>query len=56
MQMVVTEGDIEHMYLSDGSVNAPLGARGGFPGARAWQALRGADGVVRDAICAAVCR
>jgi N-methylhydantoinase B len=49
MQMTVTQGDIEHMYLSDGTVNAPLGARGGLPGARASQALRGADGVVREA-------
>ena len=52
MQMTVTRGEIECMYLSDGTLNAPQGARGGGPGARSWQAVRGSDGVVRDAdIC-----
>ena len=33
------------MYLSDGTINPPLGVRGGGPGATARQATRGRDGV-----------
>ena len=41
------------MYLSDGTINPPLGVRGGGPGATARQALRGLDGVARDTdLCA----
>jgi N-methylhydantoinase B len=41
------------MYLSDGTVNPPLGVRGGGPGATAWQATRGLDGVASETdLCA----
>jgi N-methylhydantoinase B/oxoprolinase/acetone carboxylase alpha subunit len=53
LELTVTDGEIECLYLSDGTVNPPLGVRGGGPGATARQALRGHDGVVRDTdLCA----
>jgi N-methylhydantoinase B len=38
--------ELEAMYLSDGTVNPPLGASGGWPGARARQFRRGLDGAL----------
>jgi N-methylhydantoinase B len=53
LELTVTEGAIECLYLSDGTVNPPQGVRGGAAGATARQALRGLDGVVRDTgLCA----
>ncbi len=53
LEFTATDGVIDCMYLSDGTINPPLGVRGGGPGATARQALRGPDGVVRDTdLCA----
>jgi N-methylhydantoinase B len=38
----------EAMFLSDGTVNPPLGARGGLPGGPARQFLRSASGELRE--------
>jgi N-methylhydantoinase B len=40
LEVTPTAGEIELMFLSDGTLNPPLGARGGGPGAGAAQALR----------------
>ncbi len=53
LEFTATDGVIDCMYLSDGTINPPLGVRGGGPGATARQALRGLDGVARDTdLCA----
>ncbi len=39
---------LEVVYLSDGTVNAPAGARGGGDGSRAQQRVRGRDGALSD--------
>jgi N-methylhydantoinase B len=53
LELTPTDGVIECMYLSDGTINPPLGVRGGGPGATARQATRGSDGVARDTgLCA----
>jgi N-methylhydantoinase B len=46
--ITATDGEFEVIYLSDGTVNPPLGARGGGPGARAWQAIRRANGDIEE--------
>ena len=43
-----TEGELEVMYASDGSVNAPLGVRGGQCGSRASAHRRGRDGELEE--------
>jgi N-methylhydantoinase B len=48
LEFTPTDGEIECMYLSDGTINPPLGVRGGGPGATARQATRGSDGVARE--------
>jgi N-methylhydantoinase B len=53
LEFTPTDGEIECMYLSDGTINPPLGVRGGGPGATARQATRGSDGVARETeLCA----
>ena len=54
MEMTPTVGEFEFMYLSDGTINPALGARGGGPGATAWQALKDADGVHDLDLCARI--
>ena len=43
------------MFLSDGTINPPLGVRGGGPGATARQATRGRDGVASETDLCARC-
>jgi N-methylhydantoinase B len=53
LELTPTVGKVECMYLSDGTINPPMGARGGEPGAAAKQAVRGPDGVEQDTdLCA----
>jgi N-methylhydantoinase B/oxoprolinase/acetone carboxylase alpha subunit len=53
LELTPTHGEIECMYLSDGTINPPLGVRGGGPGATARQATRERDGVAEDTeLCA----
>jgi N-methylhydantoinase B len=48
-----TDTDITVVYLSDGTINPPAGARGGGPGSAAWQGVRSAEGEIVDAgVCA----
>ena len=51
-EVTPTVGEFELMYLSDGTINPALGARGGGAGATAWQALRDDDGTSTSSICA----
>ena len=44
--ITVTSGELDVLYLSDGTVNAPQGTRGGLAGAPAWQA--GAGGPLEE--------
>jgi N-methylhydantoinase B len=46
LEVTPTAGEVELMFLSDGTLNPPLGARGGGPGAAAAQALRSPNGAV----------
>ena len=46
LEFTPTGGLIECMYLSDGTINPPLGVRGGGPGATARQATRAAPTAV----------
>jgi N-methylhydantoinase B len=48
LELVAVETDIELMFLSDGTVYPPKGARGGGAGAPAWQAIRGTDGTTTE--------
>jgi N-methylhydantoinase B len=41
-----TEGPMEAWFASDGTVNPPLGVRGGLPGGRSSQLKRGKDGAL----------
>ena len=43
-----TDGEFDVVFLSDGTVNAPLGARGGMAGAPARQAIQRGDGPVQE--------
>ena len=48
MELTPTVGEFEIMFLSDGTLNPALGARGGEAGATAWQALRDEDGKIHE--------
>jgi N-methylhydantoinase B len=48
VEITPTDTEILLMYLSDGTVNPPLGARGGGAGGTARQALRGLDGETEE--------
>jgi N-methylhydantoinase B len=55
VEFTPTAGGFEFMYLSDGTVNPALGARGGGPGITAWQGLRTPEGEVTELdLCARV--
>ena len=47
-EITAIDAEIDAIYLSDGTITPPLGARGGHAGARAWQALRGLDGTTAE--------
>jgi N-methylhydantoinase B len=54
-EVTPTVAEFELMYLSDGTVNPALGARGGGAGATAWQALRDDDGTLHELdLCARI--
>ncbi len=46
--ITVTSGELDVLYLSDGTVNAPQGTRGGLAGAPAWQAKQSAGGPLEE--------
>ena len=48
LEATAVGADIELMFLSDGTIYPPLGARGGEPGVTARQAVRTADGTVEQ--------
>jgi N-methylhydantoinase B len=55
LEFTPTDGEFEFMYLSDGTINPALGARGGGPGVTAWQGMRNEDGEVSDLdLCARI--
>jgi N-methylhydantoinase B len=55
LEFTPTARDFEFMYLSDGTINPALGARGGGAGMTAWQGLRGKDGEIADLdLCARI--
>ena len=47
--VISTDTDVTVVYLSDGTINPPAGARGGGAGGAAWQGVRAVDGEVTEA-------
>jgi N-methylhydantoinase B len=46
--ITVTAGELDVLYLSDGTINAPKGVRGGLAGAPAWQAKQSAGEALEE--------